>query len=64
MYQEQAEALKRFTRRTQRLKTWDGTPSAVDLDSQISDTGRLIDANNQLIALLDQQAVSRSKLSR
>lgn len=65
LYQEQAEALKKiYALKTQRLKTQDGTPSAVDLDSQISDTGRLIDANNQLIALLDQQAVSRSKLSR
>lgn len=65
LYQEQAEALtKIYALRTQCLKTQDGTPAAMDLDSQIADTGKLIDANNQLIALLDQQAVSRSKLTR
>ena len=64
LYQEQAEALKKvYALKTQRLKTQDGTPAAMDLDSQIADTGRLIDANNQLIALLDRQAVSRSKLA-
>ena len=36
----------------------------MDLDSQSADTGRLIDANNQLIALLDRQAISRSKLEK
>lgn len=57
LYQEQADALKKiYALKTQRLKTQDGTPAAMDLDSQIADTGRLIDANNQLIALLDQQA--------
>ena len=65
LYQEQADALKKiYALKTQRLKTQDGTPAAMDLDSQIADTGRLIDANNQLIALLDQQAVSRSRLAR
>lgn len=65
LYQEQADALKKiYSLKTQRLKTQDGTPAAMDLDSQIADTGRLIDANNQLIALLDQQAVSRSRLAR
>lgn len=65
LYQEQAEALKKvYALKTQRLKTQDGTPAAMDLDSQIADTGRLIDANNQLIALLDRQAISRSKLEK
>lgn len=63
LYSEQVSLLKRvYALKTQRLTAKDGSQTAVDLDSQIADTERLIDANNQLIGLLNGQAISRSKL--
>lgn len=63
LYKEQIAHLKQiYQLKTQRLKVQDGTPAAQSLDSQIADIGRQIDANNQLIAQLDRQAVARSKL--
>ena len=62
LYQEQIEYLKRiYALKTQRLTAADGSENALNLDSQIADTGRLIDANNQIIGQLGQQAISRSK---
>ena len=63
LYQEQIASLKQiYALKTQRLSAQDGMPAAQNLDSQIADTGRLIDANNRLISLLRQEAISRSKL--
>ena len=63
LYQEQIASLKKiYALKTQRLSARDGTPAAQNLDSQIADAGRLIEFNNQLISLLDQQAISRSNL--
>ena len=62
LYQEQIGYLKQvYALKTQRLKVEDGTLSAQNLDSQIADVGRLIDANNEMIGQLDQQAIARSK---
>ena len=50
LYSEQVSLLKRvYALKTQRLTAKDGSQTAADLDSQIADTERLIDANNQLI---------------
>lgn len=63
LYQEQIAYLKQiYALKTRRLTAADGTPTAQNLDSQISNTERLIDANNQIIGQLGQQAISRSKL--
>lgn len=63
LYAEQAAHLKRiYNLKIQRVSVQSGSSKALDLDSQIADTGRLLDANNELIALLDQQAITRSKL--
>ncbi len=63
LYQEQVAYLKQvYALKTQRLTTQDGTPTAQNIDSQIVNAERLIDANNQLIALLGREAISRSKL--
>ncbi len=64
LYQEQVAHLKNIYKlKTQRLKADDGTPVAQNLDKQISDTQKQIDANSHLIAMLDKEAVSRSKLT-
>lgn len=63
LYAEQIAYLKRvYDLKTQRLNTPEGGAKAVELDKQIADTGALADANKEIIALLDSQAVSRSKL--
>lgn len=64
LYQEQVAHLKNIYRlKTQRLKADDGTPVAQNLDKQIADTQKQIDANSRLISLLDKEAVTRSKLT-
>lgn len=64
LYQEQVAHLKNIYRlKTQRLKADDGTPVAQNLDKQITDTQKQIDANSRLISLLDKEAFARSKLT-
>ncbi len=63
LYQEQVGHLKRlYQLKTQRLSVQDGTATARELDNQIVNTERLIEANNRVIASLDKQAVKRSRL--
>lgn len=63
LYAEQITYLKRvYDLKTQRLNTPEGSSKAAELDKQIAETGALADANKEIIALLDSQAVSRSKL--
>lgn len=40
----------------------DGTASAQNIDAQITTAERLVAANNQIIALLGQEVIARSKL--
>lgn len=63
LYKEQLAAIKKiYDLKTKRLGVADGTAMAADIDKQIADTQALIDSNQQLISLLGQEAVSRSKL--
>ena len=63
LYREQLDALRKiYTLKTQRLNVQDGTASAQNIDAQITTAERLVAANNQLIALLGQEAIARSKL--
>lgn len=63
LYREQLDALRKiYTLKTQRLNVQDGTATAQNIDAQITTAERLVAANNQIIALLDQEAIARSKL--
>ena len=63
LYREQLDALRKiYTLKTQRLNVEDGTASAQNIDAQITTAERLVAANNQIIALLGQEAIARSKL--
>ena len=62
LYREQLDALRKiYTLRTQ-LNVQEGTASAQNIDAQITTAERLVAANNQIIALLGQEAIVRSKL--
>ena len=56
------EYLEILDSKTQRLNVQDGTATAQNIDAQITTAERLVAANNQIIALLGQEAISRSKL--
>ena len=58
----QAAVRKIYTLKTQRLNVQDGTATAQNIDAQITTAERLVAANNQIIALLGQEAIARSKL--
>ena len=63
LYREQLDALRKiYTLKTQRLNVQDGTASAQNIDAQITTAEQLVAANNQIIALLGQEAIARSKL--
>ena len=63
LYCEQLDALRKiYTLKTQRLNVQDGTATAQNIDAQITTAERLVAANNQIIAMLGQEAVARSKL--
>lgn len=53
---------KVYDLRIQRLSAEDHSHKALELDSQIADTGRTIDANNRIIAQFDKQVLLKSKL--
>ncbi len=63
LYQQQISSLKKiYDLKTKRLTVEDGSAVAAEMDHQIADAQRLVDANRQMISQLDQQAVSRSRL--
>ena len=65
MYQEQIGLVRKlYAMKTQRLKTEDGTLTAVDLDKQTKATEKQIAGNERLITILDKQAVKQSNLSK
>lgn len=64
MYQEQIGLIRQlYSMKSQRLKVEDGSLLAGDLDKRIADTEKLISDNQELIDILDQEAVIRSKLA-
>ena len=63
LYKEQLANIKKiYELKTRRLGVADGTAVAADIDRQIAETQQLMNANQQLIGMLDQEAVARSKL--
>lgn len=65
LYREQLNAIQKiYALKTQRLKVPDGTAEAAELDRQLADTGRLVDANNRLLGLLDQRVIQQSNLKK
>ena len=63
LYKEQLANIKKiYELKTKRLGVADGTAVAADIDRQIAETQQLMNANQQLIGMLDQEAVARSKL--
>ena len=63
LYKEQLANIKKiYELKTRRLGVGDGTAVAADIDRQIAETQQLMNANQQLIGMLDQEAVARSKL--
>lgn len=63
LYQQQIASLEKiYDLKTKRLTVEDGSAVAAEMDHQIADAQRLVDANRQMISQLDQQAVSRSRL--
>lgn len=63
LYREQLDALRKiYALKAQRLNVPSGTATVQSIDSQITAAERLVAANNQIIALLGQEAISRSKL--